>query len=302
MSELHPNLKFHILINETNELNEEILSIVNDYENGEWRYSKFQNFIWDNIAETALSYKERISLIDNSFTKLVDAAKKLRFTEADGKTNGGEIAEIILYGIMKNYYSALPVVPKIFYKQNRQDYAKGADSVHIVVDNDNEFTLWYGEAKFYNSIEDARYNDVFESINNLLLTDKLKKENSIITSIQDLNLHLKDNEETLANILKYLSSENSIDNIKAILHVPILLLYECNITKKATVFTDNFKAEIIEFHKERALSYFTNQKTKIGDKIHKYDEINFHLILFPVPEKETIVTQFIENVKHLQSQ
>jgi hypothetical protein len=31
-----------------------ILSLVNDFENGNWRYDKFQNYIWDNIAETAL--------------------------------------------------------------------------------------------------------------------------------------------------------------------------------------------------------------------------------------------------------
>ena len=49
---------------------------------------------------------------------------------------------------MKHHYGALSAVPKIFYKQNVQDNAKGADSVHIVLNN-NDFSIWFGEAKFY---------------------------------------------------------------------------------------------------------------------------------------------------------
>jgi hypothetical protein len=33
---------------------EHVLSLANDFESGEWRYGRFQNYIWDNIAETAL--------------------------------------------------------------------------------------------------------------------------------------------------------------------------------------------------------------------------------------------------------
>ena len=81
---------------------------------------------------------------------------------------------------MKHHYNAIPVVPKIFYKQNVQDNAKGADSVHIVVDDKDDFTIWFGEAKFYNSIEDARLYEIISSVEASLNTDKLKKENSII--------------------------------------------------------------------------------------------------------------------------
>ena len=49
-------------------------------------------------------------------------------------TEGSELAEILLYGIMHHHYKALPVVPKIFNKQNSNDNAKGADSVHIVLE------------------------------------------------------------------------------------------------------------------------------------------------------------------------
>ena len=122
--------------------------MVNDFEDGKWRLDVFMDYIWDNIAETALSAEERKALGSRHSTILAKAAKNLRITDKD--TSGGEIAEILLYAIMKNFYGALPVVPKIYYKQNANDFAKGADSVHVVVEKDGDFSLWLGEAKFYN--------------------------------------------------------------------------------------------------------------------------------------------------------
>ncbi|CAM3238714.1 Hachiman antiphage defense system protein HamA [Asticcacaulis taihuensis] len=108
-------------------LNKKLLSLANDYQDGKWRYDKFQQYIWNNIALTALSEKERQSLSNKSHTSLVESAKNLRLTDKDAVGKGSEIAEIFLYGVMKEKFNALPVVPKIFYKQNVQDNVKGAD-------------------------------------------------------------------------------------------------------------------------------------------------------------------------------
>ncbi len=270
-----------------------VLSLINGFEDAKWRYPKFQNYLWDNIAETALSERERLALVNQSHSSLVAAAQNLRLTDNDEIGQGSEIAEIFLYGLMRHHFGALPVVPKIFYKQNVQDNAKGADSVHIVVDND-DFTLWFGEAKFYNSIADARLDAVVTSVINSLSTDKLKKENAIITSISDLD-SLPIATELRTKIIAALDNRESIDSLKPKIHVPILLLHECSITSGAKDITDAYKEEIIAFHKERAESYFRKQITKSGE-IHKYSDINFHIILFPVPIKKDIVDIFIKTV------
>lgn len=119
--------------------------------------------------------KREAALADQSHTSLVAAAQNLRLTDSDDIGQGSEIAEVFLYGLMKHHFGALPVVPKIFYKQNVQDNAKGADSVHIVVNGD-DFTLWFGEAKFYNSIDDGRLDSVVASVVASLQTNKLKKK------------------------------------------------------------------------------------------------------------------------------
>lgn len=278
--------------------NKRVLSFINDFEDGSWRFEKFQNFIWDNIKETALSHGERQALIDKGEGSILsESAKNLRLVE--GKKafgRGSEIAEIVLYGIMKNHYSALPIVPKIFYKQNKKDEAKGADSVHIVIESEESFSLWFGESKFYNCIENARLDKIVNSVADSISLDKIKKENSIITNLSDINDFDGITLELGAKIKASLSQDESIDKIKPILNIPILLLYECEQTKNSTELSDDYKQGIINYHKDRATEYFKKQIAKCSG-IHLYDKINFHIILFPVADKEKIVNKFIQIAK-----
>lgn len=276
--------------------NKRVLSLANDFEDEKWRYEKFENFIWDNIALTALSAQEREKLTGQSRSTLRESAKNLRLTDKAGDIGqGSELAEIILYGIMHHHYGALPVVPKIFYKQNVQDNAKGADSVHIVLEGEDDFSLWFGEAKFFNSIEDARLPAVVKSVGNSLDTAKLKKENSIITNASDID-RLVANPELAARIKDALAAKNSIDQIKPKIHVPILLLHECSITASTKEMNDAYRESVRKYHLERASSYFEKQITSLSGTVAKYAEVKFHIILFPIPDREKLIEQFSKEV------
>jgi hypothetical protein len=271
-----------------------LLGLSNDFEGGKWRKAKFDNFIWDNIKETALSKSERDALIDREFSSLTKSASNVKFTENDEDDEGGEIGEILLYGIMKNYYSALPVVPKIFYKQNKQDYVKGADSVHIVLEEEGIFSLWLGEAKFYNTLDDNRFNKIVNSVNTMLDGSKLRKELNIVTSLGDLEL-LIHNSKTLQEIKDILSDGVSLDNIKKRLHIPILLLHECEITLGHNGNMETYKAKIKQQHLGITQQFMKKQESKLS-KIYGYGDIYFHLILFPVPNKTEIVNSFRQTI------
>lgn len=276
--------------------NKRVLSLANDFEDEKWRYEKFENFIWDNIALTALSAQEREKLTGQSRSTLRESAKNLRLTDKAGDIGqGSELAEIVLYGIMHHHYGALPVVPKIFYKQNVQDNAKGADSVHIVLEGDDDFSLWFGEAKFFNSIEDARLPAVVKSVGNSLDTAKLKKENSIITNASDID-RLVPNPELAARIKDALAAKNSIDQIKPKIHVPILLLHECSITASTKEMNDAYRESVRKYHLERASSYFEKQIASLSGTVAKYAEVKFHIILFPIPDREKLIEQFSKEV------
>ena len=201
---------------------------------------------------------------------------------------------------MRYHYHALPVVPKIFYKQNPNDNAKGADSVHIVLDDQGDFSLWLGEAKFYNDIADERLYDPIKSVFDTISTDRIKKENSIITNIRDLEYVIID-PNIRKKVQTILRRDTSIDEIRKRLHVPVLLLHECSKTNKATELTEAYLNDIKEYHLNRAQKYFESQNNKQKkENIHGYEHIQFHLILFPVPQKKDIVNWFVERAKQIK--
>lgn len=277
-----------------------ILAFVNDFEDKRWRHSHFNDFIWNNIAETALSARERASLANSAFTGLRRSAMNLRLTDsASDPGRGSEIAEIALYAVMKHHFGALPVVPKIFHKQNKNDYAKGADSVHIVIaKSGDDFTLWFGESKFYKDIKDARLDKVVESVSEMLTTDKIKKENSIIVGLTDLD-ELLTSKDLREKIHAALDASRSIDKLKSILHVPILLLHECPITASATDLDAGYLEALKSQLNDRATEYFNRQSAKLS-AMPGYEKISFHLIVFPVPSKAEIVKSFISTANALK--
>jgi len=275
--------------------NKFVLSLINDYEEGIWREEKFNKIIWDNIAETALSIKEREALLDSGYSKLIESAKKLRLVSPKAKGQGGQIAEILLYAVMKFHYGALPIVPKIFYKQNRQDEAKGADSVHIVIEKDNSFSIWFGEAKFYNSIANNRLGSIVDSVKKSLDKEKIKKENSIITNLSDIN-YLVEDPDLRNEILDLLKPTETIDKIKPMLHIPIMMLNECLVTQSHHTITQAYKDELSAFHLDRASAYFKKQIESFND-LSGYADITFHLIIIPVFKKKPLVDDFRKRAK-----
>lgn len=272
--------------------NKNLLSYLNDFESSEWRTDFFVSFLFDNIYEAALSNTERSKLIDDPFSSLKKASRNLRFLEdKEGReyVESGEIAEILLYAIMKRHYGALPVVPKIYYKQNPKDTAKGADSVHIVLEENGNFSLWYGEAKFYNDLSPA-IGAAVESVHEIIKDDKLKKENSIVTSTRDLDDLIPD-EKQLEAIKVMLSSDTSLDKLKPILQIPILILYECSITAKQEYLSTEYCEEIQKLYQSKAEKFFEKLNEECTD-VHLYSQIKFHLILVPVPNKKQVVQLF----------
>lgn len=275
--------------------NKSVLGLINGFEDEKWKYEDFQDYIWNNLQETALSAKERQALYYSPQTLLKKSARNLKIVQKADQEKGGEIAEILLYGIMKDYYGALPVVPKIYYKQNSQDPAKGADSVHIVIESQKSFSLWLGEEKFFNSIEDNRLYNILDSVHDNCISANIKKEISIVTGIRDLD-DLKIDAEIRKKIIGFLEGNPSTDDIKPILHIPIMLLYECNLTKNQKERDNTYIQAVYNYQVERANSYFKKQINRCKDIAH-YSKINFHLILFPVPEKQPILDSFREHAQ-----
>lgn len=275
---------------------ENILSAINDFQDGDWWYEKFNDYIFDNIVLTALSASERTKIPNSSHSQLKKACRNLRLTTSQNdKGRGSEIAEILLYAFMNEHFNALTVVPKIFNKQNPNMYAFGADGVHIVLD-ENDFSIWYGEAKFYEKIDAKQLNTIATSVHNSLKTAKIRKENSIVTDLNELNQVLGTDSRKEV-ILSLLDDKTSIDKLKPHLHIPIMVLYECELTASKKELTNEYKDELKRIQIENSKLYFATQDTLCKDDIFKYSDITFHLIYFPVPNKDKVVDIFASHAE-----
>lgn len=284
------NLEFEVIVNDViyDIDNKYILGIVNDFEEYKWRLEYFIDFIMNNIHETALTIREK----DCYF----NSRKYAQITKASSKNinlsnkNLGEIGEILLYGIMKEYYSAFKLVPKIFYKQNKNMYAQGFDSVHITLENE-DILLWIGEAKLWKDIKDAMTN-VYETLKSHLEKDFIKKELAFAYSNDDfksLENEPSITKEHYSKLKDILNTTKSIDNLKEYLHIPILIIYECDITKNAKQKSKEYKEYVKNFIIEKSKEFFNNLNTKITDY---YKNISFHLILFPIHNIEEVREKF----------
>lgn len=78
-----------------------------------------------------------------------------------------------------------------------------------------------------------------------------------------------------------------------------MLLYECEITSREKHYTDAYKNRIETYQKNRANAYFKKQINLCKD-VDLYSEINFHIILFPVPNKTEIVNSFLSRARNLR--
>ena len=134
--------------------------------------------------------------------------------------------------------------------------------------------------------------EIVDSVFDTLGTQKIRKENSIITNVKDID-NLGIPEETKKYIEELLSEDRSIDLLKPHLHIPIMILYESHLTKRTSSYTEEYKSEMIAYYKERVTAYLKRQLDKCVGKVHDYEKITFHIMLFPVPDKTKIVNDFM---------
>lgn len=267
-----------------------VLGIINKYINGEWNLKHFCTFFEDNIIFSALS-KEELDALYKPKTKLkksFDNLKEIKKQDNDNiEITDGEIGEIFLYGIMHEYYDAINLVPKIFYKQNKNDNVKGADSVHITI-TDKEIGVWFGEAKFYLDIKNA----IIQAVSSIteFFTKLIKKELSI--SYTHLKYYENSIDENILKELKYLLNGVNIDELKEYLHVPILILYEEDELKFLKSKKDVIEGNICNILRDNAMNLLKKQIKEFRDnEIFKYDSIKFHIIFFTILNKAEILNE-----------
>ena len=247
------------------------------FEAGEWRSSGLSKYlIRDCLLDFALTYDEKQAInAENAGRQLAEAAAWLYATPK--YKSRGEIGELLLHVIMKQFYGGRPIIAKVYFKDAANDTVKGFDSVHVCGSGD-QIELWLGEVKFYSEIDRA-IRDVTNELEKHLAFDYLKAE---FTAIRR---KLQASPEDEALIISLTDKNVSLDKVISRICVPVLLTYNSATVGAADGITESFATALA---KEVKLIYekFSKSLPSLSFRVH--------LCLFPLGSKATLSSKFHE--------
>lgn len=254
------------------------------FEAGEWRYSGLSKYlIRDCLLDFALTYDEKQAInAENAGRQLAEAAAWLYATPKYKAR--GEIGELLLHVIMKQFYAGRPIVAKVYFKDAANDTVKGFDSVHVCGSGD-QIELWLGEVKFYSEINRA-IRDVTKELEKHLAFDYLKAE---FTAIRR---KLQASPEDEAIILALTDKNVSLDKVISRICIPVLLTYDSTVMGAAVEVTESFRAAF----KKEVESIYDTFKSKLPSL-----SFRVNLCLFPLGSKAKLSSKFHEVLTKCQT-
>lgn len=189
-----------------------------DFESGRYRQKELVGLIRDIVPFFALT-EEEIATIDksewnrSSFTRISDA----------NKNSKGDYGELLLFLILSVFYDTPKFVTKARLRSTTREQIKGFDCAHFSIEN-NEVTLWLGEAKFHKDINGAISSAISSLNDHVNDTTKIKSELRLLGGEIEINKSLdKDSYDILK---KYVDGGMSLDKVQ--ICIPVLCTYDSN--------------------------------------------------------------------------
>lgn len=242
------------------------------YEQGQWRYAAFADYVMEWLPEFCLNSKEREELSHESAVKSLRKAANLVY-QTDKYAKRGEFGELFLHAAIRCVFDSLPAISKLYYKSSANNTVKGFDCVHIVGPIEN-LELWLGEVKFYKDISGA-IRDVVAEIDEHLEPDFLRKEFVLIGN------KLDEIDSYTAAVQRLISGRTSLDDIFKRVCIPVLLTYESETVLQHESVCDAY----VTAFREEVQQHFQTFCSKIAG----LPPIRFHLFLLPLDEKGKLV-------------
>jgi uncharacterized protein DUF1837 len=238
------------------------------YERGRWRAEELGDYLFDYLAEFALSHSEREKFSHLTARRLMQAAAKSVY-ETDKFAQRGEFGELMLHAVVRQLFDSEPAVSKIFYKSASNDTVKGFDAVHVVAPPEAELELWLGEVKFYEDAKSA-IRDVCSELRKHYDDGFLRSEFAVVARYLDPSW------EHAAALSALLDLNTSLDEIVRRIRVPVLVTYDSAVlashTSCSEAYVAGFAEEIAGLH-----DYFKKRALPA--------EILIHLLLVPLRSK-----------------
>jgi hypothetical protein len=149
----------------------------------------------------------------------------------------GEIGEISIHAICRDFFDTIPFAPRVFYLTSSNDVVKSFDMAHVRYIKKGSFELWLGESKFFKqpgaaiaaaikSVK-AHIDQGFLNAEKLLLGPQVSKELPRYEEIRAL-----------------LSEQSSLDALFKAAVFPVCIVTQSDAVLNFETHCDEYKAEI----------------------------------------------------------
>lgn len=204
------------------------------FELSAWRCNALADHLIEWIADYALHEDELRVHHGNMYVRLREAAIRI-YSSAD-YAQRGEVGEIALHAICREFFRTIPIAPRVFYLTSSNEVVKSFDMVHVGYPAAGP-ELWLGEAKFYtNGVEGARA--AVKSLTQHLDQGFLQNEKLI------LGPQISRNIPEYQRIRDLLSTQTSLDELFKTAVFPVCIASESVATASAKTICDEYSAAL----------------------------------------------------------
>lgn len=248
------------------------------FERKKWRDIQMAAYLANWLPEIALKASELVGVDHLRMRqKFHDAVKRI---ENDTAVEAEKLlAETLLHSLLRHYNNSEPIACKIFYKSTTG--VKSFANAHIIHGKTDE--LWLGRSELAKAVNFEDVVDaVMKGLTAALDTDFLKEERETILTLREPQ-HLLP-----TSLEKALRHNAPIDDLIAVLCIPILIAYE------STVIGEGYSADYRTMLAQEIIARYQTLASKIPDDVA---EIKLQVFLLPIENVEKLVQLFDEQMR-----
>jgi hypothetical protein len=301
---------------------------------GAFRYEALSEVLMDTIVDFAFGYHTGIlKTYDRRILKEaaksiynIKAFSEVKWTYVDNNSElldcelkaenkylkRGEFGELILHLLLRDFYSTVPLLSKIYFKDTDGAVVHGFDTVHIGPDIEDsaKTSLFLGESKVYSRKDNTAgingIKDLVDDIKHHFKKDFLYREIALIgkkrysykpidnladTSSDVYQQFLKDKDSWFDLMSKVESHECKLEDFLHTVTVPLVCTYQSAVLSKFDNETDEDFIKEYNAEMEALKTVFEAEMAKIIDEKGEpvRTKLKVILILFPLPNKKELV-------------
>lgn len=215
------------------------------FELRKWRFERLAAHLTDWLPDFAIRHDDLPQDLENitDIRKLIEQAAQ-RVYKTQKSELRGEIGELLLHAICRQFSGTFPTVSKVYYKTSSNDVVKGFDLVHTRYDEiADELQVWLGESKFYTSGNDA-VSAAIASISDHLDAGFLTSEKMLLGG------KISSDTPGYSKLEWLFERDTPLDKIFERMVIPVLIAYDSRHSstfENDEVYTSSLRSEIALF-------------------------------------------------------